>query len=68
MHDVQLLILGGKLKQWTHDYADAFCNTLSLVSLKAFFCVEPQVLSEVGEVLEGEASGVLVLARSWPGQ
>jgi acetyl-CoA synthetase len=35
---------------------------------KPFFGVEPQVLSEVGEVLEGEASGVLVLARSWPGQ
>ena len=35
---------------------------------KPFFGVEPQVLSEAGEVLEGEASGVLVLARSWPGQ
>ena len=35
---------------------------------KPFFGVEPQVLSEKGEVLEGEASGVLVLARSWPGQ
>ena len=35
---------------------------------KPFFGVEPQVLSEEGEVLEGEASGVLVLARSWPGQ
>ncbi len=35
---------------------------------KPFFGVEPQVLSEVGEVLEGEASGVLALARSWPGQ
>ena len=33
-----------------------------------FFGVEPQVLTEKGEVLEGEASGVLVLARSWPGQ
>ena len=33
-----------------------------------FFGVEPQVLTENGEVLEGEASGVLVLARSWPGQ
>jgi acetyl-CoA synthetase len=33
-----------------------------------FFGVEPQVLNEKGEVLEGEASGVLVLARSWPGQ
>ena len=35
---------------------------------RPFFGVEPQVLSEAGEVLEGEASGVLVLARSWPGQ
>ena len=33
-----------------------------------FFGVEPQVLNENGEVMEGEASGVLVLARSWPGQ
>ena len=33
-----------------------------------FFGVEPQVLTESGEVLDGEASGVLVLARSWPGQ
>ncbi len=33
-----------------------------------FFGVEPQVLNESGEVLEGEASGVLVLVRSWPGQ
>ena len=33
-----------------------------------FFGVEPQVLTESGEILEGEASGVLVLARSWPGQ
>ena len=33
-----------------------------------FFGVEPQVLTEGGEVLEGEASGVLVLSRSWPGQ
>ncbi|MDA8692193.1 acetate--CoA ligase [Candidatus Pseudothioglobus singularis] len=35
---------------------------------KPFFGVEPQVLTESGEVLEGEASGVLVIARSWPGQ
>ena len=35
---------------------------------KPFFGIEPQVLSEKGEVLDGEASGVLVLARSWPGQ
>jgi len=35
---------------------------------KPFFGIEPQVVSERGEVLEGEASGILVLARSWPGQ
>jgi len=35
---------------------------------KPFFGIEPQVVSENGEVLEGEASGILVLARSWPGQ
>jgi acetyl-CoA synthetase len=35
---------------------------------KPFFGVEPQVLNEKGEVMEGEAEGVLVLARSWPGQ
>jgi len=35
---------------------------------KPFFGIEPQVVSEGGEVLEGEASGILVLARSWPGQ
>ena len=35
---------------------------------KPFFGIEPQVVSETGEVLEGEASGILVLARSWPGQ
>jgi len=35
---------------------------------KPFFGIEPQVVSECGEVLEGEASGILVLARSWPGQ
>jgi len=35
---------------------------------KPFFGIEPQVVSENGAVLEGEASGILVLARSWPGQ
>lgn len=35
---------------------------------KPFFGIEPQVVSESGEVLEGEASGILVLSRSWPGQ
>jgi acetyl-CoA synthetase len=35
---------------------------------KPFFGIEPQVVNESGEVLEGEAEGILVLARSWPGQ
>ncbi len=35
---------------------------------KPFFGVEPQVVNEKGEVLDGEAEGILVLARSWPGQ
>jgi acetyl-CoA synthetase len=33
-----------------------------------FFGIEPQVVNEKGEILEGEAEGILVLARSWPGQ
>ncbi len=33
-----------------------------------FFGVEPQVVNEQGEILEGEAEGILVMARSWPGQ
>jgi len=35
---------------------------------KPFFGIEPQVVNEKGEVLEGEAEGILVIARSWPGQ
>jgi len=35
---------------------------------KPFFGIEPQVVNEQGEVLEGEAEGILVLTRSWPGQ
>ncbi|RUA04526.1 MAG: acetate--CoA ligase [Gammaproteobacteria bacterium] len=35
---------------------------------KPFFGIEPQVVNELGEVLKGEAEGILVLARSWPGQ
>jgi len=35
---------------------------------KPFFGIEPQIVNEQGEVLEGEAEGILVLARSWPGQ
>ncbi len=33
-----------------------------------FFGIDPQIVNEKGDVLEGEAEGVLVLARSWPGQ
>ena len=33
-----------------------------------FFGVEPALLDEQGQVLEGEASGNLVITRSWPGQ
>ena len=33
-----------------------------------FFGVDPQIVNEKGDVLEGEAEGILVLARSWPGQ
>jgi acetyl-CoA synthetase len=32
-----------------------------------FFGVEPCILSEKGEELEGECSGVLAMKRSWPG-
>jgi len=35
---------------------------------KPFFGVVPQVVNEQGEVMEGEAEGILVLERSWPGQ
>jgi acetyl-CoA synthetase len=35
---------------------------------KPFFGIEPQVVNEKGDILEGEAEGILVLARSWPGQ
>ncbi len=35
---------------------------------KPFFGIEPQVVNEKGEVLTGAAEGILVLARSWPGQ
>ena len=35
---------------------------------KPFFGIEPQIVNEQGEILEGEAEGILVLARSWPGQ
>ncbi|BBB22481.1 acetyl-CoA synthetase [Abyssogena phaseoliformis symbiont OG214] len=35
---------------------------------KPFFGIEPQVVNEKGEILTGEAEGILVLAKSWPGQ
>jgi acetyl-CoA synthetase len=35
---------------------------------KPFFGIVPEVIGENGEVLTGEASGVLALSRSWPGQ
>lgn len=35
---------------------------------KPFFGIQPQVVNEQGKVLEGVAEGILVLARSWPGQ
>ena len=33
-----------------------------------FFGIQPQVLDSDGNVLEGEAEGLLVIADSWPGQ
>ncbi len=33
-----------------------------------FFGIEPQVLNEHGDVLEGEAQGVLAIKESWPSQ
>jgi acetyl-CoA synthetase len=35
---------------------------------KPFFGVEPRLLDNDGQVLDGAASGNLVIARSWPGQ
>ncbi|WP_116091678.1 acetate--CoA ligase [Sphingomonas crusticola] len=35
---------------------------------KPFFGIEPQLLDNEGQVLDGATSGNLVLARSWPGQ
>ncbi|MDT0631122.1 acetate--CoA ligase [Rubrivirga sp. S365] len=35
---------------------------------RPFFGVVPEVLSPDGERLDGEAEGLLVIARSWPGQ
>ncbi|MGQ0592056.1 MAG: acetate--CoA ligase [Gammaproteobacteria bacterium] len=33
-----------------------------------FFGVVPAIVNECGQVLEGEADGMLVIARPWPGQ
>ena len=33
-----------------------------------FFGIQPQVLDERGQVLDGEAQGVLAIGASWPGQ
>lgn len=33
-----------------------------------FFGIEPQLLDEKGNVIEGEGEGLLVIARSWPAQ
>jgi acetyl-CoA synthetase len=33
-----------------------------------FFGVEPALVDEQGQILDGEASGNLVITRSWPGQ
>lgn len=33
-----------------------------------FFGVKPEILDNDGNVLEGEAEGILVIAQSWPGQ
>jgi acetyl-CoA synthetase len=35
---------------------------------KPFFGIDPQVVNEQGKVLEGEAEGILVIAKSWRGQ
>ncbi len=35
---------------------------------RPFFGIEPQLLGAEGELLEGEATGNLVIADSWPGQ
>lgn len=33
-----------------------------------FFGIQPEILNEHGELLEGEAQGLLVIRDSWPGQ
>ncbi len=35
---------------------------------KPFFGVQPEIINPEGQVLEGEAEGLLVLKDSWPGQ
>ncbi len=34
----------------------------------AFFGIEPEIISEKGELCTGEAKGILVFSKSWPGQ
>ena len=33
-----------------------------------FFCIKPEILDNEGNILEGEAEGILAISRSWPGQ
>ena len=35
---------------------------------KPFFGIQPEILNEQGEVLEGECEGLLAIKDSWPGQ
>jgi acetyl-CoA synthetase len=37
-------------------------------AMKPFFGIQPQIVDEKGNVLEGEAEGILVISNSWPGQ
>jgi len=37
-------------------------------ALKPFFGIQPVLLDEKGQMIEGEGSGVLCIADSWPGQ
>jgi len=34
---------------------------------KPFFSIEPEILNEKGNILEGEATGYLVIKKPWPG-
>jgi acetyl-CoA synthetase len=37
-------------------------------AMKPFFGIQPQIVDDKGNVLEGEAEGILVIKNSWPGQ